>query len=222
MSSNFNTPPLGYSVPAEWNLTDEDRQYMTTQTWTMLLKGENDPDDYASLFEDELEAAQVSDADATAFFTSAIQLRRNQQDAWGEFPTSPLTQAFKELENIGVIGRENFSCCGTCGSSEIWDERDDSRQWRGYLYYHTQDTDNIFEDRETYVGYGAFLDAFYTEKEWKKIKKKNREETYDQLTRDLMVNEVFPILEKHGITVNWNQDLGTRILLGNVDYLTKI
>lgn len=222
MSTNYNEPPLGYAIPAEWPLTPQDREYLTTQTWAMLLKGEDDAEEYASLFEDELDAANVDDEASLAFFTSAIQLRRNQQDSWGEFPTTALPQAFAELAEIGILGRENFSCCGTCGSSEIWDERDDTRQWRGYLYYHTQDTDNIFESRETYVGYGAFLDAFYAEKEWKKVKKKDREETYDTITRNLMVNEVFPVLEKHGIEVEWNQNLDTRILLKNVEYLAKI
>ena len=74
---------------------------------------------------------------------------------------SALTKAFAELAEIGVVARENFTCCGTWGSTEIWDERDESRQWRGYLYYHSQDADAIIQDGQTYVGYGAFLDACY-------------------------------------------------------------
>ena len=31
-------------------------------------------------------------------------------------------EALAALEAEGVISRQNFSCCGSCGSSEIWDE----------------------------------------------------------------------------------------------------
>ncbi|MFF5075260.1 DUF6891 domain-containing protein [Micromonospora olivasterospora] len=62
-----------------------------------------------------------------------------------------------DLQELGVLARENFTCCGTCAAapesprlrdrwsgpvSEIHDERDDSRHWHGYLWYHQQDTES--------------------------------------------------------------------------------
>ena len=54
---------------------------------------------------------------------------------------SNLNRAFAALEEEGVIARQNFTCCGTCASAEIWDEIDDSREWKGYIYFHQQDAE---------------------------------------------------------------------------------
>lgn len=165
-TSEWYARPESLKVPAEWGIDAAAAESMAEATWEQILVGENDPDMYLEFFADELDEAKVSDEDAEAFFASVVAARRTQQTQLGGAPESKLTNAFTELETIGVLGRQNFSCCGTCGSAEIWDERDDSRAWRGYLYFHQQDAERIPEDRETYVGYGAFLDQFLPEDEW--------------------------------------------------------
>lgn len=80
-----------------------------------------------------------------------IARRRAQQAALGGPPTSAHAVAFDELAGIRLIGREGFTCCGTCLAAEIGDQRDDSRPWRGYLAYHQQDAETILENRGTYV-----------------------------------------------------------------------
>lgn len=222
MTHPWHTPPTTFEIPQNWNLTEDDREEMTNQTWSMILQGIDLAAEYAEYFEDELETAGVSEQDAEEYFESVIAARKVQQEELGGPPSSALTQAFEELATIGVLGRENFTCCGTCGSSEIWDERDDSRQWRGYLYYHSQDAEWIPESRETYVGYGAFVDAFRTEADWDALSDDQKDEQYTQIVTDLMVNEVFPVLAKHGVEVDWNKDLGTRIKLSNVDSFISV
>lgn len=63
-----------------------------------------------------------------------------------------------ELNQLGVLARENFTCCGTCAAAEIHDERDGSRHWHGYLWYHQQDTESLISspDGSVYLGYGAY------------------------------------------------------------------
>ncbi len=216
-SADWYTPPAGYAIPESWNLSEDAREFLREQVWTMILQGEGDPEIYVEMFSEDLDEAGIDDAEAERFFASVIDLRRTQQRALGGLPDAPLRRAFAELASIGVIGRENFTCCGTCGSEEIWDERDDSRTWRGYLYYHEQDAEVIPESRDTYVGYGAFLDAFLPEDEWNALSESARERRYARIVTELMHGEVFPILEKHGVRVTWDGDLGTRILLSNVD-----
>lgn len=70
-----------------------------------------------------------------------------------------LDKAFAELEEAGVISRQNFSCCGTCGSTEIWDEVstsiDSGKPAIGYTFYHMQDTESAVEGYGLYLNYGA-------------------------------------------------------------------
>lgn len=121
-----------------------------------------------------------------------------------------------------MLARENFACCGTCATAEIGDERDDSRQWRGYVYYHAQDAERIPHERQTYIGYGAFLSKFLTEDEWDRLSDAEKDSTYDRIVTELMHNEVFPVFNKRGIAVIWNQDLDTRILLQDVDLFLAV
>lgn len=217
MTSEWYTPPAGYEIPRAWNMSERAQTFLHDQVWTMILQGESDPEIYTEMFSEDLEEATVNEAAATRFFASMIDLRRTQQAELGGLPESAMRQAFAELATVGVIARENFTCCGTCGSDEIWDERDDSRTWRGYIFYHEQDAERIPEDRETYLGYGAFLDAHIPEDEWNALSEKARDKKYARIVTDLMTNDVFPILEKHGVKVTWDGDLGTRILLSDVD-----
>jgi hypothetical protein len=70
-----------------------------------------------------------------------------------------LDAAFAALERKGVIARQNFSCCGNCGSSEIWDEVDAARDAgdpaHGYAFFHMQDTERAVDDGGLYLNYGA-------------------------------------------------------------------
>lgn len=134
-------------------------------------------------------------------------------------PVTTLAPAFAELEGIGVLAREAFTCCGSCGDAEIGDERDDSRIWRGYLFFDTQDAGDIASDGDTHVSYGAFLDAYFTEAEWDALPDAEKESRYEQIVTELLVDEVFPVLVRHGVTVAWNRDLGTRVLLSGVALL---
>ncbi len=222
MTNLFNVAPPTYFIPQTRNLDEDDREYLREQTWHVALKGEGDPNVYVEHFGEELEAAAIDDVEAVRYFESVIALRRNQQAAWSEFPVSNIEAAFAELAEVGVVARADFTCCGSCASAEIGGERDESRHWRGYLYFHTQDTDRLVYDRQTYVGYGAFLDAYVEEAAWTVMGETEQDRVYVDVVKQLMVAEVFPILEKRGIGVEWNQDLGTRILLTDADYVVRL
>lgn len=70
-----------------------------------------------------------------------------------------LDAAFVALEAEGVIARQNFTCCMTCGSTEIWDEirmaEEAGLPARGYTFYHVQDTESAVEGHGVYLAYGA-------------------------------------------------------------------
>ena len=218
MTIDFYGVPSTFVVPADWALNSDARADLSEATWRMVLRGASNVDEYLELFEEELKEAGVPEEAASRFFSSVIAHRRDQQASWGEASKSRLTAAFNELAEIGVIARQDFSCCGTCGSSEIFDERDDSRIWRGYVYFHSQDTDRIFEARQTYVGYGAFPDAYFSSTEWKAYSDAEKDTHYTRIVRELMA-EVRIVLERHDIGTEWDGELRARILLYNVDFL---
>ena len=70
-----------------------------------------------------------------------------------------LDAAFKALRKKGIVARQNFSRCQTCGHSEIEDEiKDEEKKGgpvSGYVFFHMQDTDSAVEGHGLHLAYGA-------------------------------------------------------------------
>ncbi|WP_433673636.1 DUF6891 domain-containing protein [Microbacterium gorillae] len=190
--------------------------------WSQVVRGETDPELFVELYEDELAEWDIAKDVAIAAFNHVVAARRAQQAAWPADAHTNLTDAFEALNRAGIVARENFSCCGSCAAAEIWDERDDSRSSRGYVTYNQQDTEQLIERQRVYVSYGAFWDAWIAESEWTDLSDEARESAYADIVIKLMIEEVVPVFEKRGITVTWNRDLGTRILLENADFAVRL
>ena len=183
MSAAWYQPYAGFAVPDDWGLAPDDAQRLLAETWRVVLTDESDPDGYLDRLEefladpddpDDPAPGTVSEEQVRSFVVEVISRRRAQQAALGGPPTSALAVAFDELAANGVIGREGFTCCGTCLAAEIGDQRDDSRPWRGYLAYHQQDAEAILESRETYVSYGIFLDPYLEREQWESLRRLSR------------------------------------------------
>ncbi len=217
--SALNDQPEGFRIDASFGLDEETEEQLRELAWGIVLRGVIDPDEFVdAATDDEL----LDEETATAVFASVVEVRRRQQASFGELAPTSLSDAFAELERRGVVARQNFSCCGNCASGEIWDERPAGRPSRGYVYFHSQDTDSLLDSNETYIGYGAFPDAFISESEWKALDHAGRSARYEKEVLALMNETVIPVLEDHGIDVVWNRSLGTRILLRNVEYYAPI
>lgn len=135
---------------------------------------------------------------------------------------SNLNRAFAALEEEGVIARQNFTCCGTCASAEIWGEMDDSREWKGYIYFHQQDTESLAESGGTYIGFGSFLAYPRDEEKWNILSDAQKEEIralHEKLSVQLLRETVIPVLEKHGLSVKWKWkgNYNTRSFIGGVE-----
>ena len=90
----------------------------------------------------------------------AVVRSLTEQKSWPELTDCDrLDGAFDELARVGVVGRQNFSCCGNCGVAEIGDEMDDERAAglavRGYVFYHEQDTEAATEGCGLHLSFGA-------------------------------------------------------------------
>ncbi|AQP46353.1 hypothetical protein BW730_01010 [Tessaracoccus aquimaris] len=227
MTHPWNVPFDGYAAPADWNLDAEESREVERIVWGTVLRGETEIDSYLWRLEDYLvsedhpDQGGLTEDQVEAFVSDVVARRREQQADLGGAPTSALSEAFEELAGIGILGREDFTCCGTCLSAEIFDERDESRTWRGYLAYHQQDTDSIASSGTTYLNYGTFLDAYIPFEEWEPMSDADKESMYERTTVELM-REAIPVLERHGVEVVWDGDLATRILLRNVERFSSV
>ncbi len=146
-------------------------------------------------FTGEIEPALVR-REAPRLLREALADHAAAEAGWPEITDCDrLDAAFAALEADGVIARQNFSCCGTCGSTEIWDEiqaaQDAGLPARGYAFFHVQDTERAVEGEGVYLGYGACDDG---------------EAAALEIGRDIVAE-----LESHGLRTNWDGSWDHRI-----------
>jgi hypothetical protein len=99
-------------------------------------------------------------AQARKFLHQSLAKHAAAQATWpAETDCDRLDKAFAELEQNGVVARQNFSDCGTCGVAEIGDvidaARKSGRNVRGYVFYHMQDTESAVNGSGLYLNYGS-------------------------------------------------------------------
>ncbi|MGY0002612.1 DUF6891 domain-containing protein [Micromonospora sp. I033] len=207
----YNERPEGVRFLTE-RLAEPGRAEIEREIWDWVVRGEDDADEFVEFFDDEEQRHGAADEELRAAYEKALVARREQQRQWGEV-RSNLTRAFDDLTGLGVLARENFSCCGTCAAAEIHDERDDSRHWQGYLWYHQQDTESLVasEGGEVYLGYGAYPPADFDEVAYAALPEAEQQARYQTDVERLLDDVVFPVLRQHGMRVEWNRRQSKRI-----------
>jgi hypothetical protein len=106
-----------------------------------------------------------------------------------------LDRAFGELDRAGIVARQHFTCCGTCGATEIWNEiaaaREAGRRVRGYTFYHMQDTESAARGSGLLLFYGA-------------VEK-------DEELALRIANEIIDALQRQGLKTEWDGSWSKRI-----------
>ncbi|MDQ4087569.1 MAG: hypothetical protein M3177_06125 [Pseudomonadota bacterium] len=148
--------------------------------------------DYVS---DELPAAEV-EPHARRFLAEALAAQMKEQESWpASTDCDRLDAAFAALERGGIVARQNFTCCGTCGSYEIWDEikafQEGGRRAYGYVFYHMQDTEAAVDGGGLFLNYGACEEG---------------EEPAIATGRAIVAE-----LERHGLQTDWDGSWEKRI-----------
>ncbi|WP_309227642.1 MULTISPECIES: DUF6891 domain-containing protein [unclassified Mycolicibacterium] len=215
--SNPNAIP-DYAVLPDLPLDADERAELIGIVWVQLVTGNGDVEEFLETYAEDYE---LTEEQLTAAFSALRDARLRQQAQIGDY-RSRTRAAFDELNANGVIARADFTCCGTCASAEIGDERDESRHWSGFIYFHSQDTERLIEDGSTYVGYGAFEPEDFDEEAYNRLGDEAKEDLYFGDVARMLDEVVFPIVRRHGIEPEWNRDLGTRVLLTNADWYAPI
>ncbi|MEU7904897.1 DUF6891 domain-containing protein [Actinoplanes sp. NPDC049118] len=209
----YNDRPDGVRFLPD-RIAEPGRTEIEDEIWAWIVRGEDDAGEFVDYLDDDEERHGLTDEELAAAYGSALEVRRAQQRGWGDVQSN-LTLAFAELNRLGVLARENFSCCGTCAAAEIHDERDDSRHWHGYLWYHQQDTESLVSstDGSVYLGYGSYPPADFDKAAYDALPEDEQQARYRADVERLLDEVVFPVLGRHGMRVEWDRNQNTRILL---------
>ncbi|MER7244097.1 hypothetical protein [Kribbella sp. NPDC000426] len=134
--------------------------------------------------------------------------RLAEQELWpARTDADNVEAAFAELDAAGVVARMNFTCCQTCGSAEIFDERPDDRPSTGYVFFHSQDAERLADDSaDLFLAYGAFD---VPEAEWP-----------DRVTA--VGHRVAAVLRAHALPVTWNGSSNERIQVGPLTWQRRL
>jgi hypothetical protein len=139
---------------------------------------------------------------ATRLSDELLAKHYSEQRSWtGETDCDRLDEAFAELDRKGIVARQNFTCCQTCGHAEISyaiEETEAFRAVRGYVFYHIQDTESAVRNGYLYLAYGS-------------VSGKERESAE-------IAEEVCETLRKAGLETDWNGSVRTRICIREIEW----
>ncbi|MDH6133257.1 hypothetical protein P3T37_002652 [Kitasatospora sp. MAA4] len=196
MGPTREVPPL--------DLDEGEREELEGRVREVLVGGYASRAELAELAEDYLVTADrrpVSREQAEALVDRIWLERVAEQAEWqGETDPERLTRAFGALREAGITARENFTCCRSCGQSEIGGEGGPDA--RGFVYFHTQCTDSAAAGHGLMLLYGGFDDS---------------SETTAAIGREVMA-----ALEAAGLTVEWDRDPGRAITITPLDWRRRL
>lgn len=134
----------------QWIVTMVHGGYLTAEQIVEAVL-EDDSDD---VDEEDRDRAKIE-----AFVEAKMTERRHALQLAGAADYDRLHAAFDELEDRGILVRENYWCCQTCAfhgiEEEVADGREAGEEIRGYVYFHSQDTDRAVEIGELMLRFGG-------------------------------------------------------------------
>ncbi|MFD3553438.1 DUF6891 domain-containing protein [Streptomyces goshikiensis] len=190
-------------VPA-LDLDEDECKALEKRVRDTLVGGFADRAELAELAEDYLVTADrrpVSREQAVALADRMWLERVAEQAEWqGETDPERLTRAFTALQEAGITGRENFTCCRSCGQSEIGGEG--GTDARGFVYFHSQCTDSAAAGHGLVLLYGGFDGS--------------------SETTAAIGDEVVAALEATGLQVDWDRDPNRAITVTPLDWRRRL
>jgi hypothetical protein len=177
---------------------DELHEFVRVQVAAGYTSPDTIVDDAVEAFLDETFDPGGLRVAARAIADQALAAHQAEQASWPS-PTDcdRIDAAFAELAGAGILACQHFSCCGTCGASEIQEAMElaekDGRECRGYTFFHMQDTEHAVAGDGLYLSYGA--------------------RRPDEAAAVAIGHEIVAVLRQHGLTPAWNGRNAHRIAL---------
>ncbi|MFI1973276.1 DUF6891 domain-containing protein [Streptomyces cinnamoneus] len=196
MGHTPEVPPL--------DLDDDEREELEQRVREVLVGGYASRAELADLAEDYLvtkERRPVSREQAAALADRMWLERVAEQAEWqGETDPERLTRAFTALQEAGITARENFTCCRSCGQSEIGGEGGPDA--RGFVYFHSQCRDSAAAGHGLTLLYGGFDGS--------------------SETTASIGHEVVAALAAVGLRAEWDHDPGRAITVTPLDWRRRL
>ncbi|MEU1823093.1 MULTISPECIES: DUF6891 domain-containing protein [Streptomyces] len=186
------------------DLDEDEREELEKRVRELLVGGYSSRAELAELAE-EYPATEdrrpVSREQAVALADRMWLERVAEQAEWqGETDPERLTRAFTALREAGITARENFTCCRSCGQSEIGLEGEPDA--RGFVYFHAQCTDSAAAGHGLTLLYGGFDGS--------------------SGTTASVGREVVAALEAAGLGVEWDHDPARAITVTPLDWRRRL
>lgn len=143
---------------------------------------------------EEFEDLAIDDEHIRTLVQSAWNAHLAEQHTWPDVTDNDrLSRAFAALDESGIVARENFTCCQQCAGEEIPDEVTPGVVPDGYVFFHSQDTENAVAGGDLLLGYGTF--------------------TYHPSTESMVAvgERVVAALRGEGLNIVWDGSPDTRI-----------
>ncbi|MER6343713.1 DUF6891 domain-containing protein [Streptomyces sp. NPDC001595] len=184
-------------------LPDEVRATLEERVGLALRAGYDSRRELAELAEEYLvegDERPVSAAQARQLVDRLWLERLAEQETWtGVTDPERLARAFAALDAEGITARENFTCCRSCGMTEIGAEREDAH---GFVFFHRQSTEHAVRGAGLPLYYGGFDDA---------------EETTAAVGR-----EVVAALAAAGLSADWDGSPSRSITVTDLDWRRRL
>ncbi|GAA2205884.1 hypothetical protein GCM10009850_013420 [Nonomuraea monospora] len=202
---------------ARWLLIDESvRDGITEQIHLAVAAGRHDFErvvrGVAETWMTEVDDKSLLDEAIRDVTAEEFAAHLAAQDGWpAETDSDRLSLAMAELSMAGILAREHYTCCMTCGLAEIRAEISELSGVRGYVFYHEQDAERAVMGGGVYLAFGpSDLEG-------------EGDASPDGSIGDLpggnigdspggnIGEEIVAVLRRRGLRVEWDGDDGQRI-----------
>jgi hypothetical protein len=178
----------------------EEREQISELAYHLVRSGFLDRNDAISEIIEIVDAPDWLTAFTAEAVDAALAAHHNDEMRWGLTDNDRLARAGMALEANGIVFRENFTCCQTCGFGEIADEIDETIELganvRGFSFFHWQDTEGAVNGHGLCLSYGAVGDYANGGYEAAAL---------------AIAHEITESLAREGLNASWSGDLARRI-----------
>lgn len=147
---------------------------------------------------------------ASRLTDASLKFHLRMQKTWlQETDCDRLDEAFAELDRAGIVARQNFACCITCGRNAMWrdiasayaDGVRDNSPIIGYVFFHQRDAEQAVRNGYLWLAYSST----------------KTETTAGEHTKQI-AQIIIQTLERHGFRVSWEGEISKRILIENLKW----
>lgn len=173
---------------------EEVRENLVDSATILIASGYDSPEEILDKLIERFDDQEppLDEEEIRATVTPMFAARRAEEATWPERTDNTLLdEAFAALRERGLTVEDNFTCCQSCGLSEIGGQAAEDSP--GYVFFHQQDTESAAAGYGLMLAYGAFGG--------------------DEEASTAIGHQTVDALRAAGLTVEWDGSIHKRILV---------